>query len=309
MEIFSILDSISKAVDASGQAMSLSLVDDNFSTRVLAICTGLELAWLLGMSMLDAGGLGEMMALAIRALALAMLGWVLILNWPTVTDDLTKTSAAVVSKIGKGQELGNIVSSTLSKALQNTKVDALYSTSDPQSDGGGWSGWLSKFSDLTFGALIDKILAAGLGLVNGGVVGIVAAIAIFIILLGKIVLWLGVAFGPLCISFMPWKPARRITESWASFTFAAMMFPAVAAAVLILSGGIFDALANMAAAAGAQTLPSTVYSIASLAIAIVAGLVMLQVPKITQAIFGNALGMDAPQLPKPEPKPASKNTK
>ncbi|HUX64326.1 type IV secretion system protein [Sulfuricella sp.] len=286
MELFQILTNISSSIDAAGKAMSTNLTDGNFSTYVLMICFGLEIAWLLVQVALDDDG-GGAVAKGIRAITIAMISWSLILHWPAVADDITKTSAAVVHKIGKNQDLGNIVSGTLDKALQNTNVDQVYA-------GAKSTNLISSFS---VGQIFDKFLAGWLGMVNGGVVGIVAAISIFIILLGKIVLWVGVVFGPLCVAFAPWKPARKITESWASFTFASMMFPAVAAAVLILSGGIFDALASMAQKAGSQTLPSTVYSIASLAIAVVGGMVMLQVPSITQAIFGNALGFDSPNLP------------
>lgn len=330
MELFQILSDVSNAIDQAGKAMSTNLVDGNFSTYVLMVCFGLEIAWLLVQAILDDDG-GGAVARGIRALTIAMISWSLILHWPAVADDITKTSAVVVQKIGKNQDLGNIVAGTLDKALQNTKVDQVYSgagaksTTCTASDATLAQGcdittgqtiedpihlkWLTSLvSTFSAGEIFDKFLAGLLGLLNGGVVGIVAAISIFIILLGKIVLWVGVAFGPLCVAFAPWKPARRITESWASFTFASMMFPAVAAAVLIVSGGIFDALANMAQKAGSQTLPSTVYSIAALAISIVAGMVMLQVPKITQALFGNGLGVDSPQMPKPPSAPQKKQT-
>lgn len=308
MELFQILTDVSISIDSAGQAASTNLVEGDFAKRVLMATTGLEIAWGFVSMALEDNNFGEGFGRWIRTIIIAFLCVAAIINWQWVAKDITQTAAAVVKQVGKGKELGSIVANSLDQALQNTKPDQVYSNSDqPTGDqSSGWTGWLSKWSDLGFGSIVDKLLAAVLSLFNGGIVGIVAAISIFIILLGKIVLWVGVIFGPLCISFAPFKPTRRIAESWASFTFAAMMFPAVAAAVLILSGGIFDALAAMAQKAGAQALPSTVYSIASLAIALVAGMVMLQVPKMTQALFGNGLGIDAPQMPKPQAAPPKK---
>lgn len=301
MELFQIMTDIANAIDTSGKAMSTNLVTDNFSTRISIICLGIEIVWLIVGVVLD-GDWEDGVAMGIRAVIVAMIAMALILNWPLVVNDITKTSAAVVQKIGNNQELGAIVATSLDKALQNTKIDQVYAsqsaTGGDQQKNGNWFSVLTG----TVGQIFDEVLAGLIELFNGGVVGIVAAISIFIILLGKIVLWIGLAFGPLCIAFSPWKPARKIAESWASFMFASMMFPAVAAAVLVLSGGIFDALAATAQKAGAQALPSTVYSIASLALALVAGMVMLQVPKITQALFGNGLGVESPHLPKPQQK-------
>lgn len=300
MELFQILTDVSTAIDTAGLAASSNLVDGNFSKQVLMYTTGLELAWGFALVILEDGTLGEGVAKAIRTTIIALLCLSAITSWQWVAKDIAQTSAAVVKQVGKGKELGSIVAGTLDQALQNTKPDQVYSNSGQQNaDQSGWTGWLSKWSDLNFGTILDRIWAAELGLVNGAVVGIVAAISIFIILLGKLALWVGVIFGPLCLAFAPLKPTRKIAESWVSFTFASMMYPAVAAAVLILSGGIFDALAAMAQKASALNFPSTVYSIASLAIALVAGMVMLQVPKITQALFGGGIGVDAPDIPKP----------
>jgi len=303
MELFQILTDVSTAIDTAGTAASTNLVEGDFSRRVLMVTTGLEIAWGFVQMALEDSDFGSGFSRFVRTLMISFLCLAAIMNWAWISKDINQTSSAVVRQVGKGKDLGSIVANSLDQALQNTKPDQVYSNSGQPSD---WTGWLSKWSDLSFGSIIDKLLASVLGLFNGGIVGIVAAISIFIILLGKIVLWVGVIFGPLCLAFAPLRPTRKIAESWASFTFASMMFPAVAAAVLILSGGIFDALSTMAQKAGAQALPSTVYSIASLAIALVAGMVMLQVPKITQALFGNGLGIDAPQMPKPQAAPPKK---
>lgn len=221
MELFAVLENISATIDTAGQGAASNLVDGDFSKRILMVIAGLELAWCMVLAMLESDELAEAISRIIRTLFISFLCLMAITNWSYVAADISKTSQAVVQQIGKGKELGSIVAGTLNQAMQFTKVDEVYSSTKAEEKNGGWLTQI--FSDLSFGTILDKGLALVLQLGNGGVVAVVAAIAIFIIVLGKIALWVGVIFGPLCLAFAPWKPTRKIAESWASFVFASMI--------------------------------------------------------------------------------------
>lgn len=160
--------------------------------------------------------------------------------------------------------------------------------------------------------LLDKLIAAILYIFDGGILTLVVGIVFFVLMLGKVLLYVGIIFGPFFLALAPLRLTTEMTLNWARFTLTAMMYSSVAAVVLLLSGGIFDELARLATDSANLKIPSTWAAIMTGGIAILAGFIMWRVPAITAELFGGmslhahapkvlSKGEKPPQSPPPPP--------
>lgn len=159
-------------------------------------------------------------------------------------------------------------------------------------DGAKIAGWLT-----------DRLIAFFIGLVNTGVVAIVAALSLFIMILGRVLMYIGLTFGPLLIALAPFRLTRSLALKWMEFMFGAMMYSAVAMAVMGLTNSMFIELQKLQGSPAQISVPSFLLANISVMVAVLAGFIMWQVPSITSHLFGG-MTLSAPRLPKPKmPKP------
>ena len=159
------------------------------------------------------------------------------------------------------------------------------------------AGFLGDVAGSIFGGL-DEVVSFFLDFFTGGAMTIVAGIAFFIMILGKILMYVGLVFGPLLLALAPFRLTRNMALKWGEFMFGAMMYTGVATTVVMLCSSMFkrlkeyqDGAAAVSAAAGHYVSP-TMISLVSIMIAVMAGFIMWRVPSITAELFGG-LGLHA----------------
>lgn len=160
--------------------------------------------------------------------------------------------------------------------------------------------------------VVDTGVAAFL---SGGValaVLLMAAAALWVSILGRILLFTGAAFGPLLLAMAPWSVTRDLAIGWGKFMLGASMYQAVGVVVLLMMEGIFNSVAVLAGESQVNApgmLPDAAVALGALAVSVVGVAAMLQVPGITASLFGgggsNSLRM--PGMPKPKGKPDQSN--
>jgi len=138
---------------------------------------------------------------------------------------------------------------------------------------------------------IDQYISFFLDIFTGGAMTVVAGIAFFIMILGKILMYIGLAFGPLLLALAPFRLTRNMALKWGEFMFGAMMYTGVATVVIMLCSSIFLKLKEFQAGAAAASatvgyVSPTIISLVSIMIAIMAGFIMWRVPSITAELFG-----------------------
>lgn len=133
---------------------------------------------------------------------------------------------------------------------------------------------------------LDQVISFLLDFFTGGAMTIVGAIMFFIILLGKILMYIGLAFGPLILAMAPFRLTRNMAIKWGEYMFGAVMYTSVATAVIMLCGTMLKKLHDYNAVQADISIPATYISLVSIMIAIIAGLIMWRVPSITAELFG-----------------------
>jgi hypothetical protein len=139
-----------------------------------------------------------------------------------------------------------------------------------------------------FGGL-DELVSFFLDFFTGGAMTVVAGIAFFIMLLGKILMYVGLTFGPLLLALAPFRLTRPLALKWGEFMFGAMMYTGVATTVIMLCSSIFLKLKefqNVSTASNVVYVSPTLISLVSIMIAMMAGFIMWRVPSITAELFG-----------------------
>lgn len=138
---------------------------------------------------------------------------------------------------------------------------------------------------------LDELLSFFLDFVTGSAMTIVAGIAFFIMMLGKVLMYVGLAFGPLLLALAPFRITRPLALKWGEFMFGAMMYTGVATVVVMLCSSIFLRLKEFQAGAAAASatvgyVSPSLISLVSIMIAMMAGMIMWRVPSITAELFG-----------------------
>lgn len=138
---------------------------------------------------------------------------------------------------------------------------------------------------------IDEFVSFFLDMLTGSAMTIVAGIAFFIMLLGKILMYVGLAFGPLLLALAPFRLTRNMALKWGEFMFGAMMYTGVATVVVMLCSSMFLKLKEFQAGAAAASahvgyVSPSLISLVSIMIALMAGFIMWRVPSITAELFG-----------------------
>lgn len=163
-----------------------------------------------------------------------------------------------------------------------------------------WEGTKHAVGSLFSG--LDELLSFFLDFVTGGAMTVVAGIAFFIMTLGKILMYVGLAFGPLLLALAPFRLTRPLALKWGEFMFGAMMYTGVATVVVMLCSSIFLRLKEFQAGAAAASatvgyVSPSLISLVSIMIAMMAGMIMWRVPSITAELFGGmALHTRAPRV-------------
>lgn len=158
--------------------------------------------------------------------------------------------------------------------------------------------WLPSIAHATAGEVvgalfsgIDELVSFFLDFITGSAMTIVAGIAFFIMILGKVLMYIGLAFGPLLIALAPFRLTRNMALKWGEFMFGAMMYTGVATVVVMLCSSMFLKLKEFqtgvaAASATVGYVSPTLISLVSIMIALMAGFIMWRVPSITAELFG-----------------------
>lgn len=149
---------------------------------------------------------------------------------------------------------------------------------------------------------LDELVSFLLDFMTGGAMTIVAGIAFFIMMLGKVLMYIGLAFGPLLLAMAPFRLTRPLALKWGEFMFGAMMYTGVATVVVMLCNPMFLKLKEFQAGAAAANsvgtyVSPTIISLVSLMIAMMAAMIMWRVPSITAELFGGmGLHVRAPKV-------------
>lgn len=183
-----------------------------------------------------------------------------------------------------------------------------------------YAGVAGDIAGTVFGGL-DEIVSFFLDFFTGGAMTVVTGIAFFIMLLGKILMYVGLTFGPLLLALAPFRLTRKMSLNWGQYMFGAMMYTGVATVVIMLCSSIFLKLKEFQAGAAAASaavgyVSPTLISLVSIMIALMAGFIMWRVPSITAELFGGMglqahapkvlgkkSGGDKPKPPPPAPPP------
>lgn len=144
---------------------------------------------------------------------------------------------------------------------------------------------------------LDELVSFFLDFFTGGAMTIVAGISFFIMFLGKILMYIGLTFGPLLLAMAPFRLTRPLALKWGEFMFGAMMYTGVATVVVMLCTPMFLKLKEFqdgaaAASAAVGYVSPTIISMVSIMIAMMAAMIMWRVPSITAQLFGG-IGLQA----------------
>ncbi|MET3448269.1 type IV secretion system protein [Ralstonia sp. 1138] len=218
-------------------------------------------------------------------------------------DDIFSHGATQISAIIQKMDDSTIVTQGAAKPTPATPLDGGAATANaPQQ---GWldsmkNWWDSKLSVFT------SLISTGIGIGTKIVLAILLAIYTAVYMVGVVMMYIGIAFGPF---FIPWAVLENVPvlsslpEGWFKFTFSSAIFKVVAAAMLKMLGGTVTTLTDQVAYLNSTGSAAMGYDITAaigvLIFALLIGLLLICVPSIANGLMTGSSGIALPRIRAP----------
>lgn len=293
------LHTISQQVDSVGRELAGRLAGDGDIFTILILCSAIWICWLILKGITDDGGLAEAVSQLVHAVMLTCALVAMLHYYPDIVTAMAELGTGVASKLSGGEDISSVAARSAMSALDTLNASDAY-TQQRLTQLGMLDAIIALpdrlFSAMLFGLLVFVVTATG-------------AAAIWVSIVGKLMLYIGGALGPVLIMLAPLPPLRDLTVGWLKFMLTASMIQAVATVMLMLLGGIWTALnglmtssALIAPDSGLVLIP---IALLALVIALAVLMAIFQVPSITAALLsgGAGVGSAAPGLMRFLPRP------
>ena len=293
--IYDVLMQTLPAIDSGGRALAGTLAGDQEILMILAASSGIMLAWRIISAMLSTESLAAELLKAARTLVHIAVLVAVFSNYTTIVGAVAGVGSFIADKLSYGQHLVDTTLDTIAAALRNVDSTVIYNSQT------------STLLDIVdaIKTVPDRIMSALLGLVASLAIMLVGAVAVGVVMFGKVGLWVGAAVGPVLLALTPLPFFQGLGTHWLRYMLGMSMIQAIATAELVLLQGIFGALTTMAQGLSSQAsgYVMTVTAASAAFLSIITIVLMLQAPSMTRALVGGGGGdfnlPNMPDLPKP----------
>ena len=183
---------------------------------------------------------------------------------------------------------------TVKNGIFSAKDDPAASTATPAAPADQASGF-DFFKSLSPINLIKLLLKLFLGLIVILILTLTLGIYVLVNLLGDILVFIGLAIGPILIPWLLWEASEFLFNGWLKFMIAAGLIKVVSAAMLKLTQGVLDGLTEATKVIGDSMLTDAGIDIlASVLMVLFAGFVgvlMWMVPNISNGLVSGNISV------------------
>lgn len=286
-DAISTLKVIADSIDAAGRGLAGRLAGDGDIYTILILCAALWICWLIIKGLAEEGGLADAAAGILHAVILTAVLAAMLHHYQDIVVALAELGTGVASKLSGGEDISSVAARGAMSALDTLSASDAY-TQQRITQLGMLDAIIALpdrlFSALLFGLLILVVTATG-------------AAAIWVSIVGKLMLWIGGALGPVLIMLAPLPPLRDLTVGWLKFMLTASLIQAVATVMLMLLAGIWTALGGLMSSSALIAPDSGLVlipiALLALVIALAALMAIFQVPSITAALLAGGAGISS----------------
>lgn len=187
---------------------------------------------------------------------------------------------------------------TVKNGIFSAKDDPAASSATPAATGDQASG-LDFYKYLSPLNLLKLLLKLFLGLIVILILGLTLGIYVLVNMLGDILVFIGLAIGPILIPWLLWEAAAFLFDGWLRFMIAAGLIKVVSAAMLKLTQGVLDGLTEATRTVGESMLTDAgidiLASVIMVLFAVFVGVLMWLVPTIANGLVsGSTAGIGVP---------------
>jgi len=302
-DAISTLKIIADSIDTAGRGLAGRLAGDGDIYTILILCAALWICWLIIKGLAEEGGLADAAAGVLHAVILTAVLAAMLHHYPDIVVALAELGTGVAAKLSGGEDISSVAARGALSALDALNASDAY-TQQRLTQLGMLDAIVALpdrlFSAMLFGLLILVVTATG-------------AAAIWVGIVGKLMLWIGGALGPVLIMLAPLPPLRDLTVGWLKFMLTASLIQAVATVMLMLLAGIWTALGGLMASSALIAPDSGLVlipiALLALVIALAALMAIFQVPSITASLLAGGVGISSagPGLMRFLPKPGMRS--
>jgi len=213
----------------------------------------------------------------------AIISWVFA-HYDTVGSWASTASQSISSALG----LGSTSIGDLAVKMYNTAVAVLLGNTTS----GGATSSSTSMTDLPFSSFIPALLSMLFRLVTAFLILVAGVIFVGQLILSQVMLSLGLALGYLFIPCALLKRYESYFSGWEGFMISAALWKVVGAAVFLMMAHVFDPFAKDMSEAVLAGDYSIVFEVgcAEIFIALVAGMLMMQIPSIVNSLTSGRSG-------------------
>lgn len=293
-----IINTVTQSIASAGAAMA-----GNLLAAGTALAGGLAvvmLGWNILLWLLDSRVeevFGNAMRLVMKG---AIVTWILLgyvntmagLNVKQMfTSGMNEIAATMTGEASPSDTMSTGVS-ILFKSMVTVKNGIFSAKDDPAASTAMPAGTADQviefFKSITPQNMLRLLMKLLLGLIVIVILGITLGVYVLVNLLGDILVFLGLAIGPILIPWLLWEASEFLFNGWLKFMVAAGLIKVAAAAMLKLTQGVLEGLTTASKVVGASMLTDAsidiLASVLMVLFAVFIAWLMLRVPDIANGL-------------------------